>query len=142
MKNGIQAFEDAKAKKEEEINNKINSMYDNLEETESGLKYVITEENPDGEQPQAGDMVSVHYEGRLIDGTVFDSSFKRDKPIEFPLGQRRVIAGWDEGVALLKKGEKATFVIPPDLGYGPRGAGGVIPPNAYLVFDVELVDIK
>jgi len=139
---GIQAFEDAEAKKEEEINNKINTMYDNLEETESGLKYVITTENSTGQQPQAGDMVSVHYEGRLIDGTVFDSSFKRDQPIEFALGQRRVIAGWDEGVALLKKGEKATFVIPPDLGYGPRGAGGVIPPNAYLVFDVELVDIK
>ncbi|NBC57512.1 MAG: peptidylprolyl isomerase [Bacteroidetes bacterium] len=142
FEDGIQAFEEAEAKKQEEINNKINSMYDNLTETESGLKYVITKENPDGQQPQAGDNVSVHYEGRLIDGTVFDSSYKRDKPITFPLGQRRVIAGWDEGVALLKKGEKATFVIPPDLGYGPRGAGGVIPPNAYLIFDVELVDIK
>ncbi len=142
FEDGIAEFEEAQAKKQEEINNKINSQYDNLQETESGLRYVITEENPDGEQPQAGDKVSVHYEGRLIDGTVFDSSFKRDKPITFPLGQRRVIAGWDEGIALLKKGEKATLVIPPDLGYGPRGAGGVIPPNAYLIFDVELVDIK
>lgn len=139
---GIAEYEAEQAKKEEEIQNKINSMYDNLSETESGLKYTITEENPDGEQPESGDTVSVHYEGRLLDGTVFDSSFKRDKPIEFPLGQRRVIAGWDEGISLLKKGEKATLVIPPDLGYGPRGAGGVIPPNAYLVFDVELVDIK
>ena len=142
FENGITEFEEAQAKKQEQINNKINSMYDNLTETESGLKYVITKENPDGQQTQAGDNVSVHYEGRLIDGTVFDSSYKRDKPITFPLGQRRVIAGWDEGVALLKKGEKATLVIPPDLGYGPRGAGGVIPPNAYLIFDVELVDIK
>lgn len=139
---GIAEFEAEQAKKEEEIQNKINSMYDNLTETESGLKYVITKENPDGEQPESGNTVSVHYEGRLIDGTVFDSSFKRDKPIDFPLGQRRVIAGWDEGISLLKKGEKATLVIPPDLGYGPNGAGGVIPPNAYLVFDVELVDIK
>ncbi|RRO13435.1 peptidylprolyl isomerase [Flavobacteriaceae bacterium 14752] len=142
FENGIAEFEEAQAKRQEEINNKINSQYDNLEKTESGLRYVITEENPDGEQPQAGDNVSVHYEGRLIDGTVFDSSFKRNKPITFPLGQRRVIAGWDEGIALMKKGEKATLVIPPDLGYGPRGAGGVIPPNAYLIFDVELVDIK
>lgn len=139
---GISEFEAEQAEKEEEIQNKINSMYDNLTETESGLKYVITKENPDGEQPESGNTVSVHYEGRLIDGTVFDSSFKRDKPIDFPLGQRRVIAGWDEGISLLKKGEKATLVIPPDLGYGPNGAGGVIPPNAYLVFDVELVDIK
>jgi peptidylprolyl isomerase len=142
FEDGIAEFEAAQAKKEEEINNKINSMYDTLTETESGLKYVITQENPDGEQPETGNTVSVHYEGRLIDGTVFDSSYKRDKPIEFPLGQRRVIAGWDEGISLLKKGEKATLVIPPDLGYGPRGAGNVIPPNAYLVFDVELVDIK
>ncbi|MGX1023135.1 peptidylprolyl isomerase [Flavobacterium sp. CS20] len=142
FENGIAEFEEAQAKKQEEINNTINSMYDNLQETESGLRYVITKENPSGEQPQVGDNVSVHYEGRLIDGTVFDSSFKRDKPITFPLGQRRVIAGWDEGIALMKKGEKATLVIPPDLGYGPRGAGGVIPPNAYLIFDVELVDIK
>ncbi len=142
FENGIAEFEEAQAKKQEEINNTINSKFDNLQETDSGLRYVITEENPDGEQPQVGDNVSVHYEGRLIDGTVFDSSFKRNKPIEFPLGQRRVIAGWDEGIALMKKGEKATLVIPPDLGYGPRGAGGVIPPNAYLIFDVELVDIK
>lgn len=142
FENGIAEYEEAQAKKQEEINNKINSQYDNLTETGSGLRYVITEENPSGQQPQTGDEVSVHYEGRLIDGTVFDSSFKRDKPIAFPLGQRRVIAGWDEGIALMKKGEKATFVIPPELGYGPRGAGGVIPPNAYLVFDVELVDIK
>lgn len=139
---GIAEFEEAQAKKAQEIQDKINSMYDNLTETESGLKYVITEENPSGEQPELGKTVSVHYEGRLMDGTVFDSSFKRNQPIEFQLGQRRVIAGWDEGIALIKKGEKATLVIPPDLGYGPRGAGGVIPPNAYLVFDVELVDIK
>jgi peptidylprolyl isomerase len=139
---GINDFEAEQAKKQQEIQNKINNMYDNLSETESGLKYEITEENPDGESPKAGDTVFVHYTGKLIDGTVFDSSYKRDKPLEFPLGQRRVIAGWDEGIALLKKGEKANLVIPPDLGYGARGAGGVIPPNAYLIFEVELVDFK
>lgn len=139
---GIADFEEAQIKKQEAINNKINSLYDNLIETESGLKYVITQENSSGELPKSGDNVSVHYEGRLIDGTVFDSSYKRGEPITFPLGQRRVIPGWDEGISLLKTGEKATLVIPPNLGYGARGAGGVIPPNAYLVFDVELVDIQ
>jgi len=142
FENGIQKAEEAEAKAQEDLENKINSMFPNLTETESGLKYVITKENPEGQQATAGKTVSVHYEGRLLDGKVFDSSFKRNKPIDFPLGKRAVIAGWDEGIALLKKGEKATLVIPPDLGYGPRGAGGVIPPNAYLIFDVELVDIK
>lgn len=139
---GITEFEEEKARKEAELNAKIENEYGDYNQTESGLRYKITELNESGKSPKSGDVVSVHYEGRLLDGKVFDSSFKRDKPIEFPLGQRRVIAGWDEGIALLKTGEKATLVIPPDLGYGLRGAGGVIPPNAYLVFDVELVDIK
>lgn len=142
FQDGIENAEKAEAKAKEEIQNKIKSMFENYTETESGLKYLITQENPTGQQAEAGKTVSVHYEGRLLDGKVFDSSFKRNQPIEFPLGRRQVIAGWDEGIALLKKGEKATLVIPPDLGYGPRGAGGVIPPNAYLIFDVELVDIK
>lgn len=139
---GINAFEEEKAKKEAEKQAKLENMYGDFETTASGLRYKITQENPSGQSPNAGDMVSVHYEGRLLDGKVFDSSYKRGKPLEFPVGQRKVIAGWDEGIALLKTGEKATLVIPSDLGYGPRGAGGVIPPNAYLVFDVELVDIK
>ena len=86
--------------------------------------------------------MAVHYKGQLSDGTVFDSSYKRNQPIEFTLGQGKVIPGWDQGVALLSVGDKARFVIPSHLAYGSRGAGGVIPPNANLVFDVELMDVK
>lgn len=109
--------------------------------TASGLKYQIHKKGK-GAQATAGKTVAVHYHGTLPDGTVFDSSFKRGEPIEFPLGQGRVIKGWDEGIALLTVGSKATLVIPPALGYGERGAGGVIPPNATLRFDVELMEVK
>jgi len=108
--------------------------------TASGLQYVILEEG-DGPYPQAGDIVSVHYRGTLEDGTEFDDSRARGEPIAFPLGQGRVIPGWEEGIALLKVGSKARLVIPPELAYGAQGAGGVIPPNATLIFDVELLDI-
>ena len=84
----------------------------------------------------------MHYKGQLADGTVFDSSYKRNDPIEFTLGVGQVIAGWDEGIALLHVGEKARIVIPSTLAYGSQGAGGVIPPNANLIFDIELVAIK
>jgi FKBP-type peptidyl-prolyl cis-trans isomerase len=87
-------------------------------------------------------VVSVHYKGQLVDGTVFDSSYKRNQPIEFPIGTGQVIPGWDEGIALLKVGDKARFVIPSELAYGNQGAGGVIPPGATLIFDVELVGIQ
>jgi len=108
--------------------------------TASGLQYTeIVAGNGPAAQP--GDIVSVHYTGKLTDGTKFDSSVDRGQPFQFPLGAGRVIKGWDEGIALMKKGGKATLTIPPELGYGARGAGGVIPPNATLVFDVELVDI-
>ena len=90
---------------------------------------------------EKGKKVAVHYEGSLANGQVFDSSYARKEPIEFTLGIGQVIAGWDEGIALLKEGEKARFVIPSDLGYGSRGAGGVIPPDATLIFDVELVRV-
>ncbi len=109
--------------------------------TESGLEYTEKEAGT-GAEAKAGKMVSVHYEGKLLDGTVFDSSFKRGKPIDFKLGVGQVIQGWDEGIALMKVGGKATLTIPPELGYGARGASGVIPPNATLIFDVELVDVK
>ena len=89
-----------------------------------------------------GKSVLVHYKGQLTDGTVFDSSYKRNQPIEFILGIGQVIQGWDEGVELLRVGDKARFVIPSHLAYGSRGAGGVIPPNATLIFDVELVKVK
>lgn len=109
--------------------------------TESGLAYKITKKGS-GPKAEAGKTVSVHYTGKLTDGTKFDSSYDRNQPIDFPLGQGRVIKGWDEGISLLNVGSKATFIIPPDLAYGARGAGGVIPPNATLIFEVELVDVK
>ena len=108
--------------------------------TASGLEYTETKAG-DGPAPKAGDIVSVHYTGKLTDGKKFDSSVDRGQPFQFPLGAGRVIKGWDEGIALMKKGGKAILTIPPELGYGARGAGGVIPPNATLVFEVELVDI-
>jgi len=109
--------------------------------TESGLAYKITKKGS-GPKAEAGKTVSVHYTGKLTDGTKFDSSYDRNQPIDFPLGQGRVIKGWDEGISLLNVGSKATFIIPPDLAYGARGAGGVIPPNATLIFEVELVNVK
>jgi FKBP-type peptidyl-prolyl cis-trans isomerase len=95
-----------------------------------------------GAQAVAGKTVKVHYTGKFPDGKVFDSSVNRGEPIEFVLGQGRVIKGWDEGIALMKVGGKAQLSIPPNLAYGERGAGGVIPPNATLVFDVELVEVE
>ena len=109
--------------------------------TASGLEYIELEEGT-GAQAEAGKTVSVHYTGKLQDGKVFDSSIARGVPIEFPLGAGRVIKGWDEGIAMMKVGGKAQLVIPPDLAYGERGAGEVIPPNSTLVFDVELVEVK
>jgi FKBP-type peptidyl-prolyl cis-trans isomerase len=109
--------------------------------TASGLEYVETQAGT-GAQAQDGRNVSVHYTGRLQDGTVFDSSVSRGVPITFKLGVGQVIKGWDEGIALMKVGSKAQLIIPPDLGYGASGAGGVIPPNATLIFDVELIDVK
>ena len=109
--------------------------------TSSGLEYIETEADT-GAQAEAGKTVSVHYTGKLQDGKVFDSSISRGDPITFQLGKGKVIKGWDEGIALMKVGGKAQLIIPPDLGYGNRGAGGVIPPNATLIFDVELVDMK
>jgi FKBP-type peptidyl-prolyl cis-trans isomerase len=108
--------------------------------TASGLEYVEVQAGT-GEQAKAGKTVSVHYTGKLQDGKVFDSSVSRGEPITFPLGAGRVIKGWDEGIALMKVGGKAQLIIPPDLAYGERGAGGVIPPNATLVFDVELLSV-
>jgi peptidylprolyl isomerase len=114
---------------------------DNMTRTASGLQYEDTQPGT-GETAKRGDHVVVHYTGTLEDGRKFDSSRDRGKPFEFALGTGTVIRGWDEGVAGMKVGGRRTLVIPSELGYGARGARGVIPPNATLVFDVELVEIR
>ncbi|MDD1547985.1 peptidylprolyl isomerase [Riemerella anatipestifer] len=129
------------AKKEAEAAKKLEELKAGMTATASGLLYKITK-STEGKAPKAGDMVAVHYAGRLTNGQEFDNSFKRGEPIEFPVGTGRVIKGWDEGIMLLKEGEQATLLIPSNLAYGERGAGGVIPPNAWLLFDVELVKVK
>lgn len=107
--------------------------------TESGLQYVIEKEGS-GKQPTATSEVTVHYTGKLLDGTVFDSSVNRGEPATFPLN--RVIPGWTEGLQLMKEGGKCTFFIPSDLAYGPNGIPNVIPPHSTLIFDVELITVK
>jgi peptidylprolyl isomerase len=109
--------------------------------TDSGLQYTEVVAG-DGPQPQPGDVVSVHYTGTLQDGTVFDSSYERGEPIRFPLGSGMVIPGWEEGIAMMNEGGQAILVIPPEIGYGAQGAGNVIPPNATIIFDVELVGVQ
>lgn len=109
--------------------------------TESGLQY-IDEVVGEGDSPMEGEMVTVHYTGKLTNGKVFDSSVKRNEPFSFVIGVGQVIKGWDEGVITMKPGGKRTLIIPADLGYGSRGAGGVIPPNSTLIFDVELIAIR
>jgi FKBP-type peptidyl-prolyl cis-trans isomerase len=96
----------------------------------------------EGAEPEVGQTVIVHYTGRLANGTKFDSSVDRGRPFEFKIGVGQVIQGWDEGVISMKPGGKRQLTIPPELGYGARGAGGVIPPNATLVFDVELLGVR
>jgi peptidylprolyl isomerase len=127
----------AKAKAEAEA--KMKDLVAGYEQTKSGLYYKITEKSGSGKTPVKGENVSVHYIGKLLDGVVFDNSYGRGEPIEFPIGIGYVIPGWDEGIRLLEEGDKATFVIPSHLAYGEAGAGGVIPPNATLIFEVELV---
>ena len=109
--------------------------------TASGLVYEDTVLG-DGAEAAAGALVTVHYTGWLTDGSKFDSSKDRNDPFQFPLGQRYVISGWDEGVQGMKVGGTRKLTIPPQLGYGARGAGGVIPPNATLVFEVELLGVQ
>lgn len=136
---GAKAEREAAARKQQE--ELLGELSQGFQKTSSGLRYKI-EEKGSGPKAEKGKTVSVHYKGMLPDGSVFDSSYKRNQPIDFPLGKGHVIAGWDEGIQLLNVGDKARFVIPPHLAYGERGAGGVIPPNATLIFDVELVAVK
>ena len=137
-------FKSSKEKREAELKKAqeaaLEKVAEGFETTDSGLRYKIINRGS-GKQTQKGKTVSVHYEGSLLNGQIFDSSYTRKKPIDFKLGVGQVIAGWDEGIALLKVGDKARFVIPSNLGYGSSGAGGVIPPNATLLFDVELMDV-
>ena len=146
--NAIEAFrtfEGSRMKKIEEAKKQAEATMEKLaagfDKTESGLRYKMIQKGS-GKKAESGKTVSVHYEGSLESGKVFDSSYPRKKPIEFRLGQGQVIEGWDEGIALLRVGDKARFVIPSELGYGSRGAGGAIPPNATLIFDVELMEVK
>lgn len=119
----------------------VKMKYPKAKKTASGLYYVVEQEGT-GPQAVAGKNVSVHYTGTLANGKKFDSSYDRNQPITFVLGQGQVIKGWDEGIALMKVGSKVKLIIPASLGYGPNGAGGVIPPNATLIFDTELVNVQ
>lgn len=146
--NAVEAFRTFEGSREKRIAEQKKMAEEALEKlaagfqkTDSGLRYQIIQKG-NGTQAEKGKKVSVHYQGALENGQVFDSSYKRKQPIDFQLGVGQVIEGWDEGIALLKVGDKARFVIPSYLGYGSRGAGGVIPPDATLVFDVELMDVK
>ncbi|HET8753742.1 MAG TPA: peptidylprolyl isomerase [Salinimicrobium sp.] len=136
---GAKAEREAAAKKQQE--ELLGELSQGFEKTNSGLRYKIISKG-NGAKAEKGKKVSVHYKGMLPDGTVFDSSYKRKEPIEFPLGKGQVIAGWDEGIALLQEGDQARFVIPSHIAYGRHGAGGVIPPDATLIFDVELLSVK
>ena len=128
---------EAEKRKQQEA---LAQLTEGFEKTASGLYYKITEKG-NGKKPKKGDQVAVHYTGMLLDGKVFDSSLYRGQPLNFAVGIGQVIEGWDEGILLLNEGDKARLVIPSDLAYGSQGAGGVIPPNAALVFDVELVRV-
>lgn len=146
--NAVEAFRTFEGAREKRIEAEreakraeLDKLAAGFEETESGLRYQILQKG-DGQKAEKGNMVSVHYKGQLPDGTVFDSSYKRNAPLDFQVGVGQVIAGWDEGICLLNVGDKARLVIPSDLGYGSAGAGGVIPADATLVFDVELMAIK
>lgn len=129
------------AKKEAEALKQVDDLKASMQKTDSGLYYKITKKG-EGKEAEQGKTVAVHYAGRLTNGTEFDNSYKRNQPIEFPVGMGNVIKGWDEGIMMLKEGDEATFLIPPALGYGERGAGGAIPPNSWLIFDVKLVSVK
>jgi cyclophilin family peptidyl-prolyl cis-trans isomerase len=140
IKDGAQDRKKAAALKTQETElNIIAEKYGNTEVTASGMRYIVHAAGA-GASPKKGDNVKAHYTGFLLNGTKFDSSVDRGQAFQFKVGQGQVIQGWDEAFLAMKKGEKRTIILPPELGYGARGAGGVIPPNAFLVFEVELLD--
>jgi len=146
--NAIEAFrtfEGAREQRIAEAKAKMDAELDKIaagfEKTDSGLRYQIIQKGS-GAKASQGKNISVHYKGQLADGRVFDSSYERKQPIDFTVGVGQVIKGWDEGLQLLQVGDKARLVIPSHLAYGSQGAGGVIPPDATLIFDVELMDVK
>lgn len=134
----LQGELEARAKEEGKKFLEENKKKTEVKETASGLQYVVEKEGT-GVQPGASDEVTVHYTGKLLDGTVFDSSVNRGEPATFPLN--RVIPGWTEGVQLMKEGAKYTFFIPSDLAYGAQGVPNAIPPHSTLIFDVELIKV-
>jgi peptidylprolyl isomerase len=130
----------AKMKEEQEKQQAlIKEKYSNAKVTASGLMYIVEKEGS-GDKPARGTNITVHYTGTLLDGRKFDSSRDRGEPFQFQVGAGMVIPGWDEALLDMKKGERRTLIIPPNLGYGANGAGGVIPPNATLIFDVEMIN--
>lgn len=119
---------------------RIHKAFPEAQSTNSGLHYIVTQEGTGNATPNKGDSVTAHYKGTLLNGAKFDSSYDRGDPFNFKVGLGNVIKGWDEAFLAMKKGEKRKLIIPSNLGYGSRGAGGSIPPNATLIFEVELLD--
>ena len=134
-------YKPVRKKQRRKIIRKMENTNNNAVTTESGLTYIITKRG-DGAQIKAGDNVIVNYTGMLTNGAKFDSSLDRNEPFSFPVGAGLVIKGWDEGLQKLRIGDHAILTIPPAIGYGASGAGGVIPPNATLIFIIEVLGVK
>jgi peptidylprolyl isomerase len=139
--NELEAKKEAKLKEaRKQTEELIKQKWPDAKTTASGLMYVVLREGDGGKKPRKGNLVTAHYTGTLLNGKKFDSSVDRGKPFQFPVGMGRVIKGWDEAFLDMTKGEKRILILPPELAYGKRGAPGAIPPNATLVFEVELID--
>jgi peptidylprolyl isomerase len=137
----VKKVADAEAAKKKEAEKGLTDLRKKAVKTLSGLEYVVLKKG-DGPKPKKGSKISAHYTGTLVDGTKFDSSYDRNQPIDFAVGTGMVIPGWDEALLDMQQGEKRTLIIPSELAYGPSGRPPVIPPNATLIFDVELVGVQ